>query len=135
MITDKRVGFMATLLVVEDEAVLRESIVEILILENYTVLSAANGIEALTVMQQHKPDLILCDIVMPEMDGYQLLEKLRADKETAYIPVIFLTARIDRESMRQGIQLGAEEYLTKPFVSEVLLKVIQERLQHRIIPS
>lgn len=126
---------MATLLVVEDEAVLRESIVEILILENYTVLSAANGIEALTVMQQHKPDLILCDIVMPEMDGYQLLEKLRADKETAYIPVIFLTARIDRESMRQGIQLGAEEYLTKPFVSEVLLKVIQERLQHRIIPS
>ncbi len=125
---------MATLLVVEGEAILRESIVEILMLENYTVLSAGNGIEALEVIQQDKPDLILCDIVMPEMDGYQLLETLRANKETAYIPVIFLTARIDRDSMRHGIQLGAEEYLTKPFVSEMLLKVIQERLQHRIIP-
>lgn len=126
---------MATLLVVEDETVLRESIVEILLLENYTVLAAGNGKEALAVIQETLPDLILCDIVMPEMDGYQLLEVLRANKDTAYIPVIFLTARIDRESMRHGLKLGAEEYLTKPFVSEVLLKIIRERLEHRIIPS
>lgn len=126
---------MATILVVEDEVILRESIVEILTLENYQVLSAGDGKEALAVIQKTMPDLILCDIVMPEMDGYELLETLRANKKTAFIPFIFLTARIDRESMRQGFTLGAEEYLTKPFVSEVLLKTIRERLEHRSIPN
>lgn len=126
---------MATILVVEDEGALRESIVEILILEEYVVLAAENGKEALAVIEKTQPDLILCDIVMPEMNGYELLKTLRANKETAFIPVIFLTARTDRESMREGLTLGAEEYLTKPFISEELLKIIRKHLEHRNIPN
>ncbi|MBZ0299547.1 MAG: response regulator, partial [Anaerolineae bacterium] len=106
---------MTKILVVEDEAPLRESIVDTLSFEGYEVVQAEDGRKGLTCAQVEQPDLVVCDIAMPELNGYELLLKLREDPETATLPFIFLTARADRPFMRHGMELGADDYLTKPF--------------------
>lgn len=102
-------------LVVEDEAEIRNNLCALLRMQGYDVLDAANGKLGLSQAQLHLPDLILSDVMMPELDGYGMLEQLRKDATTASIPLIFLTARIDRSDMRRGMTLGADDYLGKPF--------------------
>ncbi|MEO1401142.1 MAG: response regulator [Cyanobacteria bacterium J06635_1] len=119
---------MNKILVIEDEAQVRENIREILELNDYTVLSADNGQAGLQVAQTQLPDLVLCDVMMPVMDGYGVLESLRQTTQTATIPFVFLTAKADRANLRQGMNLGADDYLTKPFETRELLAAIHARL-------
>jgi two-component system, sensor histidine kinase and response regulator len=120
------------ILVVEDETNVRENIVEILGYEGYDVTSAENGKVALDLLQkQGCPDLILCDIAMPELDGYDFLAEIRQKPEMAAIPFIFLTARTDRPFMRHGMELGADDYLTKPFSTAELLAAIHARFERQ----
>jgi two-component system sensor histidine kinase/response regulator len=121
---------MPTILVIEDEASLREQIVEILSLEAFTVLEAPDGKQGSELAIQTRPDLILCDIAMPNMDGYAVLEAIRGNEAVATTPFIFLTARVDRSFVRHGMELGADDYLTKPFSHAELLAAIQSRLKH-----
>ena len=104
-----------TLLIIEDNEDIRESTAEILELAGYTVLKAENGKKGVELAQAHLPDLILCDIMMPELDGYGVLYLLNKNPETATIPFIFLTAKTERVDMRKGMEMGADDYLTKPF--------------------
>jgi class 3 adenylate cyclase/CheY-like chemotaxis protein len=116
------------ILVIEDETHLREDISSILELENFEVVAAENGKIGLERAREHKPDLILSDVMMPELDGFAVLEQLRQDPTTYMIPLIFLTAKTDRTSMRRGMGIGADDYLTKPFTSVELIEAINVRL-------
>jgi two-component system sensor histidine kinase/response regulator len=126
---------MPRILVIEDEQYLLEDILELLHYESFTPQGARDGIQGVEMALQDPPDLILCDIMMPGMDGYQVLEHLRADARTATVPFIFLTAKSDRASLRQGMELGADDYITKPFSSAELSDAITARLrrQHTLI--
>ncbi|MAS36646.1 MAG: hypothetical protein CL610_21760 [Anaerolineaceae bacterium] len=119
---------MTKILVVEDEAPLRESIVDTLTFEGYDVVEAEDGQDGWSKARAENPDLIVCDIAMPELNGYELLLKLREDDSTANLPFIFLTARVDKPFMRHGMELGADDYLTKPFSHSDLLAAIRARL-------
>jgi CheY-like chemotaxis protein len=119
---------MKTILIIEDDIVLRETTSEILELENYKVLTASNGIRGAEQARIMLPDLILCDIMMPEMDGYQLLEILSKDEKTKRIPFIFMSAKTEIKDVRKGMDLGADDYLTKPVDEELLLSAISSRL-------
>jgi len=119
------------ILLIEDETALRENIVDMLTLKGFEVHSAADGREGVAKALQYAPDLIVCDIAMPEMDGYQVLKTLRTHDQTLATPFIFLTARVDRPDMRLGMQLGADDYITKPFSREELVGAIQSRLARR----
>lgn len=116
------------LLVIEDQAPMRRNIALLLELEGYEVLTAENGRTGLDLARQHRPDLILCDVMMPEMDGYSVVQALRADADLAVIPFVFLTARSDRSDVRVGMNFGADDYLTKPVVRDDLLAAVQVRL-------
>jgi two-component system, sensor histidine kinase and response regulator len=116
------------ILVIEDQPDVRENIVELLDAENFKTFAAEDGIEGIHLAQEHHPDLILCDVMMPELDGYDVLNMLRQDPETAMIPFIFLTAKAATKDMRQGMDLGADDYLTKPFTRTELLQAISSRL-------
>lgn len=120
---------MTTILVIEDEAPIRNNVQEMLRLEGFEVLAAENGMTGLQMAQEYKPNLIICDVTMPELDGYEVLLTLRRQPETAAIPFIFLTARADRAFMRHGMELGADDYLTKPFLLNELLAAVTTRLQ------
>ena len=120
---------MPTILVIEDEPQMRKNILTILDLEGFEALGAENGRIGLEMVQKHKPDLILCDVMMPELDGYGVLKALRADPATAETPFVFLTAKGERGDFRAGMNLGADDYLTKPVVLDDLLKAIQVRLK------
>jgi signal transduction histidine kinase len=120
---------MTKILVIEDEAPLRESIVDTLSFEGFNVIEAANGNQGWEMASAEQPDLIVCDVAMPELNGYELLEKLRQDPTTANLPFIFLTARSDRSFMRHGMELGADDYVTKPFSHADLLAAIRSRLK------
>lgn len=122
---------MTTILVIEDEEAIRESILDILEVSNYGVLEAENGFVGIDLARLHKPDLIMCDIMMPELDGYAVLSQLRQDPELAMIPFIFLTAKVDKNDLRQGMKMGADDYLTKPIGRIELLDAIAARLQKR----
>lgn len=117
-----------TILVIEDNVEMSENIVSILELEQYKVLTAPNGKIGVTMAKQHQPDLILCDIMMPELDGFGVFHVLGKDNDTSSIPFIFLTAKADKSEVRAGMNLGADDYLTKPFEGSDLLKVIEVRL-------
>jgi two-component system, sensor histidine kinase and response regulator len=119
---------VSTILVIEDQPNVRENIVELLDAENFEVLAAEDGMEGVNLAQENHPDLILCDVMMPELDGYDVLNRLRQDPETAMIPFIFLTAKAATKDMRQGMNLGADDYLTKPFNRAELLQAISSRL-------
>lgn len=122
---------MTRILVIEDAKDLRDDVVEMLSLEGFDATGAENGLEGVKVARQLFPDLIVCDIMMPEMDGYGVLEELRSTPDTATIPFIFLTAKTDRVDMRHGMVLGADDYLTKPFRVSELLDSIRVRLDKR----
>jgi len=117
-----------TILLVEDSQILREGLQALLEQERYRVLAAVHGLDALEQMKLDIPDLILSDIVMPEMDGYAFFEALRQKPEWLSIPFIFLTARRERQSILAGKKLGADDYLLKPVSPEELLTVIRSRL-------
>ena len=116
-------------LIIEDNDDIRESTSEILELAGYAVIQAVNGKEGVAMAVSELPDLILCDIMMPEMDGYSVLHLLGKNQETAVIPFIFLTAKTDRQDMRKGMEMGADDYLTKPFDDVELFNAIAVRLQ------
>lgn len=115
-------------LLIEDDAVLRENTAELLTLSNYEVFSAANGRLGLEKARQQKPDIIVCDIMMPEMDGYEVLELLFKDEQTKFIPFIFLSAKTERNDVRKGMELGADDYITKPFSEDELINAIESRM-------
>jgi DNA-binding NarL/FixJ family response regulator len=94
----------------------------------YHVFTAENGRAGIDAARQHRPDLILCDVMMPELDGHGVVQAIRAEKETATVPFIFLTARSDRADVRIGMNFGADDYLTKPVVRDDLLAAVQARL-------
>ena len=122
----------ARIQIIEDNDDIRESIVEILELANYEVIAADNGKRGIELANQHLPDLILCDIMMPELDGYGVLYLLGKNPQTASIPFIFLTAKAERIDMRRGMEMGADDYLTKPFDDMELLNAVESRLNKKI---
>ncbi|MEA5618992.1 response regulator [Cronbergia sp. UHCC 0137] len=124
---------MKTILIIEDEDQIRDNIREILDLSDFNTLVAENGLEGLELAKDKRPDLILCDLMMPELDGYSVLTKLRQNSSTATIPLIFLTARSERSDLRRGMELGADDYITKPFHPDELLKSIAARLDKQSI--
>ena len=116
-------------LVIEDEPSIRNNIMLMLRVERYAVVGAENGRVGLQLARSDPPDLILCDVMMPEMDGFAVLEALRSEPRFAEIPFIFLTALDDRSSMRRGMNLGADDYLPKPFTRNELLEAVNSRLK------
>ena len=108
---------------------MRENTAEILELSNYTVLTAENGKIGVETAQREKPDLIICDIMMPVLDGYGVLHLLSKNKETSQIPFIFLSAKAERSAFRKGMEMGADDYVTKPFDDIELLNAIESRLK------
>ena len=120
---------MKKILVIEDQPQMRKKLVSILEMENFSPLEAADGRAGLALARAHLPDLILCDVMMPELDGHEVLRQLRGDAATAAIPFIFLTARGDRTELRAGMNLGADDYLTKPVAVDDLLAAISARLR------
>lgn len=119
---------MIKILVIEDNSEMRENISEILELSNYSVVSAKDGMEGVKSAREHKPDLILCDIMMPNLDGFGVLKIIRQEEALKTIPFIFLTAKAEKEDFRKGMNLGAEDYLIKPFEATDLLDVIAGKL-------
>jgi signal transduction histidine kinase len=122
---------MKKILVVEDAQSLRKDILEMLGFEGYDAIGAENGLVGVEKARLEIPDLVVCDIMMPGLDGFGVLEELRRDPLTATIPFIFLTARTDRVDIRQGMGLGADDYLTKPFTASELLATVHARLEKR----
>src|SRR5262245_6741339 len=122
---------MKKILVIDDHEPMRRNVSMILEVEGFQPLSAQNGSKGLELARKEKPDLILCDITMPGMDGYAVLQSLREDKETATIPFIFLTARGEKLDVRIGMNYGADDYLTKPVGHEEMLASIAARLERK----
>jgi signal transduction histidine kinase len=122
---------MTKILVIEDSHALRKDIVEMLSFEGFDVRDAENGLVGVQRAREHLPDLIICDIMMPELDGYGVLTELQKDTAISTIPFIFLTAKTDKMDVRYGMELGAEDYLTKPFTASELIKSVQTRLKKR----
>ena len=120
---------MKKILIIEDNQDVRENTADILELANYEVCTAENGKEGVELAKKLNPDIILCDIMMPELDGYGVLKNLSKYKETATIPFIFLTAKTERTDLRKGMNLGADDYLTKPFEESELLEAVETRLK------
>lgn len=122
---------MARILVIEDTAVLRQEIAATLAFEGFEAAAAENGIAGLEVARTFRPDLILCDIMMPGLDGFETMKALQRNESTAGIPVIFITAKAARDDVRQGMEAGADDYITKPFTTEELLRAVRARLKRR----
>ncbi|MGL5083387.1 MAG: hybrid sensor histidine kinase/response regulator [Microcoleaceae cyanobacterium] len=120
---------MKQIIVIEDELDVREIILDILDAENFSVLGAENGQEGIQLVQETLPDLVICDVMMPELNGYDVLAALRENQATATIPFIFLTAKSTKSDLRQGMDSGADDYLTKPFTRKELLNAISSRIQ------
>ncbi len=126
---------MKKILLIEDNPEIRENTSEILSLAGYDVATAENGKMGVELVQQAKPDLIICDIMMPELDGYGVLHILSKNEETSGIPFIFLTAKTEKTDIRKGMTLGADDYLTKPFDDTDLLNAIETRLRKHQLRS
>ncbi|GAB4522103.1 MAG: hypothetical protein OHK0046_34260 [Anaerolineae bacterium] len=120
---------MSRILIIDDEAPLRDEVADWLEFEGYEVITAENGRIGLEKAVSHSPDLIVCDIAMPELDGYAVLLEVRSDPRLNFIPFIFLTASSNYDAVRQGMNLGADDYLAKPFKRTDLLKAIHSRLR------
>src|SRR5262245_33079242 len=116
---------MPTVLVIEDEAPIRRNLSRLLTAEGYRVVTAPEGATGVVTAREQLPDLIICDILMPQMDGYAVLAALRAEQGTAAIPVVFLTASADKEDRNRGLASGARDYVTKPFKLRELLEVVR----------
>lgn len=122
---------MVKILVIEDEMEIRANLLELLALEGYDIMGADNGVTGLIGALEFEPDLILCDVMMPELDGYDVLNALRQEPKTMLVPFIFLTAFADKGDIRQGMNLGADDYLTKPFTCTEVLDAVQTRLSRK----
>lgn len=120
---------MKKILLIEDNQNIRENTAEILELANYKVFTAENGKAGVELALQEKPDLVICDIMMPVLDGYGVLHLLHKNPEVKYTPFIFLSARAERSDMRKGMEMGADDYLTKPFEETELLSAVESRLK------
>jgi DNA-binding NarL/FixJ family response regulator len=120
---------MNRILVIEDEPEMRRNIAALLRYHEYGTLEAADGRKGLELAQREKPDLILCDVMMPGMDGYGVLQALQKDARLALIPFIFLTAKGEKDDLRSGMNLGADDYLTKPVANKELVEAIEARLR------
>lgn len=120
---------MTKILVVEDETSVRENILDLLTAQGFEAIGAENGHVGITWAWEHKPDLIICDVMMPELDGYEMLRLLRREPATALMPLIFLSAKADKADVREGMVLGADDFLTKPFTQTELLNAIATRLK------
>lgn len=120
---------MKKILIIEDEADLRDEIVDILNYEGYKVIQAGNGYDGLSRAKNEFPDLILCDVMMPEMTGFEVLEQLKKEVSLISVPFIFITALTERHNFRRGMVIGADDYLTKPFTRDELLGTVKTRLE------
>lgn len=120
---------MKTILIIEDNPEIRENLSEILELDGYKVLSAADGLEGASMAKKELPNLILCDIMMPNLDGYGVLHTLSRNPDTMRIPFIFLTAKAEKIDIRKGMSLGADDYIVKPFDETDLLTAVENRLK------
>ncbi len=119
---------MKKILLIEDDVVLRENTAELLQLSGYLVETASNGRIGVEVAKKYQPNIIVCDIMMPELDGYGVLENLSKNEITKYIPFIFLSAKTERQDIRKGMDLGADDYITKPFTEDELISAIESRI-------
>jgi len=119
---------MSKILIIEDEKNIRETIKEILELNDYDIATAENGLIGVAKALQFKPDLIVCDVMMPEMDGFETLKNIRSINEISNTPFIFLTAKTEKRDFREGMNSGADDFLNKPFNTQELLKVIELRI-------
>lgn len=122
---------MTKILVMEDEQSLLEEVLDMLRFEEFDAIGAENGEVGVRMAREHLPDLIICDIMMPKLNGYGVLLELHSDPSTSMIPFIFLTAKADREQLRYGMDLGADDYITKPFTHDELLNAIHTRLERQ----
>jgi len=122
---------MKKILIIEDERHTRENLATILQMEGYLPLTASDGQAGVATAVQERPDLILCDVTMPKLDGHGVLAALRQDPRTAGVPFIFLTAKGDRPDVRTGMNLGADDYLTKPASAEEVIAAVETRLIRR----
>ncbi|MFO1477421.1 MAG: response regulator transcription factor [Verrucomicrobiota bacterium] len=120
---------MKKILVIEDEPEMRRNITALLRYQDYQPISAENGRAGIEAARREKPDLILCDVMMPELDGYGVLQAVQADAALARTPFIFLTAKGEKDDLRSGMDLGADDYLTKPVANTVLVRAIEARLR------
>lgn len=118
-------------LVIEDEPKMLRNLLTILKMEGFEAVGAPDGVQGVEAARRELPDLIICDVMMPGFDGYEVLRRLRVDPATTEIPLIFLTARGEREDVRAGMNLGADDYLCKPCATEELLSAIQARLRRQ----
>lgn len=119
---------MTTILLIEDDIVLRENTAELLEISGYRVITASNGKTGIPLAKKSMPDIIVCDIMMPEVDGYETLKVLSKNSSTKYIPFIFLSAKTEHRDVRKGMDLGADDYITKPFTEDELISAIESRL-------
>ncbi len=126
---------MATVLVIEDDPLILTNTLEILELEGFTVIGAENGVEGVERAQESMPDLVICDVLMPKLDGYGVLKALRAAPVTAHIPLVFVSATPSEEILAASVKLGATDYLTKPFRASDLLNVIRKHLSSPLTQS
>ncbi|MFN6091583.1 MAG: response regulator transcription factor, partial [Bacteroidota bacterium] len=121
---------MEKLLVIEDELILRENLKELLTIHGYDVATASDGEEGLQAIKATSPDLVICDIRMPKLNGYELFEEVKNMPET-FMPFLFLSAKVEHDDIRKGMNLGADDYLTKPVNKTDLLAAVQTRLKLR----
>jgi len=124
---------MKKVLLIEDDAILRENTAELLELSDYDVITAPNGMIGIKKAKETLPDIIISDIMMPELDGYGVLEYLSKENTTKYIPFIFLSAKTERQDIRKGMNLGADDYITKPFGEDELISAIESRIARAAI--
>jgi DNA-binding response OmpR family regulator len=122
---------MKTILVIEDQPIMRHKTATILKMEGYDVLEAPDGAEGIRLAHEELPDLILCDIMMPDRDGYEVLQAVRVNRATATTPFIFLTAKGEKRDLRAGMNLGADDYLVKPTPRNELLEAIHARFDRQ----
>src|SRR5262245_48864322 len=120
---------MRKILVIEDEPEMRRNITALLRYHDYQAIAAENGRDGVEAARREKPDLILCDVMMPELDGHGVLQTMQADAALARIPFIFLTAKGEKDDLRSGMNLGADDYLTKPVANADLMRAIEARLR------
>jgi signal transduction histidine kinase len=128
MISEENIKNMPKILVIEDEELIRDSLEDLLVFEGFEVITAENGEIGIYLASEKQPDLILCDVMMPTLSGYEVLEQIRKHKDLSTVPFLFLTSMMDRCSHRKGMSLGADDYLEKPCTKDELLTAIAVRL-------
>lgn len=120
---------MKKILVIEDEEFIRDNLIELLEIEGFEAIGAENGSVGVNLAKESQPDLILCDVMMPELDGYGVLSALREDSATVAIPFMFLTASADRNNLQKIREMGMNDYILKPFNIDKFLAAINNRLE------